>query len=263
MFLVILPPVTDKLEKFAEEVILEDYLQRINADLKDQRIRNRIEMVEMGYVKMGEDYLNALRERTLLHPQGQVLQPTPRIEKAIWTAAKYHAGQMRKSSGKKMPYLSHLLSVAEILAQYTSDEDTLIAGLLHDTVEDTDCTPDDLAKDFSPEIRDIVLAVSEDKNVEKDRKASWEDRKKSYLKNLKRGSDKAFMVSSADKIHNLRSMIEAYRECGEELWQNFNAPPDKKIWFYEEVFKIVKQRLKNAIVGEFQAELNAACELFG
>jgi len=93
--------VTDESEKSAEEVILEDCLQRINVDLKDQRIRNRIEMVEMGYVKMDADYLSALKERAVMYPQGQFLKPTLRIEKAIQTAEKYHAGQMRKSSGKK------------------------------------------------------------------------------------------------------------------------------------------------------------------
>lgn len=253
----------DELEKSAEEIILEDYLQRINTDLKDQRIRNRIEMVEMGYIAMDEEYLSALKERTALHPQAKLLKWSPRIEKAIRTAAKFHAGQMRKSSGKKIPYLTHLLSVAEILAGYTEDEDILIAGLLHDTIEDTDYSPEDLAKDFSPEIRDIVLAVSEAQDVAKDRKASWEDRKKSYLENLKQGSDKALMVSSADKIHNLSSMSEAYRECGDELWQNFNAPPDKKLWFYEEVFKIVEKRLQSGIVAEFRAELKTARELFG
>lgn len=262
-FSIILVVVDDELQKSAEEVILEDYLRRINDDLKDQRVRNSIEMVEMGYVRMDDDYLSALKERAALHPQGQFLKPTPQIEKAIRTASKYHAGQMRKSSGKKVPYLSHLLNVAEILAKHTGDEDTLIAGLLHDMIEDTDYSPEDLIKDFSSEICDIVLAVSESQDVVRDRKASWEDRKKSYLENLKRGSEKALMVSSADKIHNLSSMIEAYRDCGEDLWKNFNAPPDKKLWFYEEVLTIVKQRLKSGIVEEFQTELENARKLFG
>jgi (p)ppGpp synthase/HD superfamily hydrolase len=179
---------------------------------------------------------------------------TPRIQKAINSASRLHAGQVRKGD-VNLPYISHPFAVAWILSNYTDDEDIIIAGLLHDVLEDVeDYYYADLIKDFGPKVAEIVKGISEDKNpnVERDDKATWEDRKTRYLAGLENDSDETLMVFAADKIHNLESMISAYQEKGEALWDDFNSPKEKKLWLYEEIVKLLKERLSNPIVEELE-----------
>ena len=85
---------------------------------------------------------------------------TYKIEQAIKAAAILHDGQLRKGN-VPLPYITHLYAVAMILESYTEDEDTIVAGLLHDTLEDTDYTPEELEADFGKEVCEAVLAVTE------------------------------------------------------------------------------------------------------
>jgi len=119
---------------------------------------------------------------------------------------------------------------------------------------------DDMVRDFGERVAQIVKGVSEDKdpNIESDEKATWEERKSKYLANLKNDSDEALMVCAADKIHNLQSMISAYQEKGDALWDNFNSPKEKKLWLYQEILKFMKGRLNNPIVGELENIYNQA-----
>lgn len=180
---------------------------------------------------------------------------THRIQQAINLASRLHSGQVRKGD-VDLPYISHPFSVAWILSNYTDDEDIIIGGLLHDTLEDVKgYYYEDLKRDFGVKVAEIVKGVSEDKdpNIESDDKATWEDRKTKYLAGLDNDSDESLMVCAADKIHNLQSMINAYQEKGEALWDSFNSPKDKKLWLYEEIAKILHKRLNNPIVGELEA----------
>lgn len=173
---------------------------------------------------------------------------------AIEKVAVLHVDQVRKGGG--LPYVSHPCSVAYILSCFTRDENIVIAGLLHDVLEDVKYYGfEKMKKDFGEKVANIVKEVSEDKdpNVESDPKANWIQRKNSYLKNMETDSFEALMVCCADKIHNLISVIEGYQTQGEEYWDNFNAPKDlDKLWFYGEVLKILKQRLQNPIVLELE-----------
>lgn len=186
------------------------------------------------------------------------LKLTEKLQKAINTASRLHVGQVRKGDND-LPYVSHPFSVAWILRGYTKDENTIIAGLLHDVLEDVPgYRYEDLEKDFGAIVASIVKELSEDKdpNVQSDDKATWEYRKKKYLQGVKRHSEKALMVCAADKIHNLQTMTEAYKEQGKALWDKFNAPSDKKLWFYEEVLKVLKQcGLDDRIVKDYEREL--------
>lgn len=179
---------------------------------------------------------------------------SPKIQKAINLASRLHSGQARKGDSG-LPYISHPFSVALILSSYTKDEDVIVAGLLHDVLEDVrDYYHDDLVRDFGQNVAQIVKGVSEDKdpNIKSDEKASWEERKSKYIKGLESASNESLLVCAADKIHNLQSMIDAYQEKGDALWKNFNSPKDKKIWFYAEVLKVLKLRLESPIVYELQ-----------
>ena len=179
---------------------------------------------------------------------------TQKIQQAINLASRLHLGQVRKGDSG-LPYISHPFSVAWILSNYTEDEDIIVAGILHDVLEDVKgYYYDDMVRDFGERVAQIVKGVSEDKdpNVESDEKATWEERKSKYLANLKNDSDEALIVCAADKIHNLQSMISAYQEKGDALWDNFNSPKEKKLWLYQEIPKFMKGRLNNPIVNELE-----------
>ena len=186
---------------------------------------------------------------------------TPKIQKAINKAAFLHLGQTRKSSDT--PYIVHPFSVACILSEYTDSEDVICAGLLHDVLEDVKgYLFVDLESEFGSRVAKIVREVSEDKDPGDSRDKAirtWQKRKEAYIANLKNDSEEALMVSCADKIHNLNSLIEVIKEQGGAVWKNFNAPdpkPDNTLWYYKEIFNVLKSRLKNDIVKEMETALN-------
>lgn len=179
---------------------------------------------------------------------------TSKIKKAIIRASVLHGGQKRKAD--ELPYIIHPYSVAFILAGYTNDENIVIAALLHDVLEDVPgYNEGDLKKEFGKRVCKIVKEVSDDSDPSDDKEtkqATWQKRKEKYLSHLRNASFEAMMVCAADKIDNLRSMIKAYQEKGDKIWKKFNAPKDKKLWFYGEVVKILKGRLDNSIVRDLE-----------
>ena len=189
---------------------------------------------------------------------------TPKIQKAIIGASVLHKDQKRKGDG--LPYIIHPYSVAFILSNYTDDEDVIVAGLLHDVLEDVpEYTKEDLRNDFGERVCKIVQEVSEDKDPndsQEKEKISWQERKERYIANLKTDSQEALLVSCADKIHNLKAMLAAYKNQDEELWKNFNAPKDKISWYYGEVLEIMKDKLRNEIVGELAEAYEKAKNIF-
>lgn len=191
---------------------------------------------------------------------------TPKIQKAVQVATIAHLGMVRKGDG--LPYIIHPFSVAWILVGFTDDEDVIIAGLLHDILEDVPkekYSADDIERDFGKKVLEIVRGVSEDKDstiTREEEKRSWKERKEKYIENLKSDSPEALMVSAADKIHNLRSMMAAYSVQGEKLWERFNASKDEILWYQEEIFKVMKDRLRSGIVSELEKTIREAEGLF-
>ena len=175
---------------------------------------------------------------------------TPKITKAINLAATLHDGQERKGDG--LPYIVHPVSVALILMDYTDDEDVIIAGILHDTIEDTSYTGDQMEKVFGSHVTELVLDVTE-----KDKDLPWQQRKDDYLKHLLTSCHESKLICAADKLHNLQSMLEAFQKFGEKALEKFNAPVDKKLWFYKECLKIFKndKDMSNGIIEAIESVL--------
>ncbi len=194
---------------------------------------------------------------------------TPEIQKAIDTSAKLHNKQMRKTG--RLPYIVHPYSVGAILSNYTEDEDVIVAGFMHDTLEDVEgYEVSDLRKDFGNKVTNIVLYVTEDKKPsDSDEKAkrTWMYRKTKYIESLKRSTNQnVLLVACADKIHNLQAFIEAYEAEGENMWKTFNAPKPKStstMWFHNELLKVFKKNLKSNIVDEYEELVAIATERFG
>jgi guanosine-3',5'-bis(diphosphate) 3'-pyrophosphohydrolase len=154
---------------------------------------------------------------------------TPRLERALRWSAACHAGQTRKAS--EVPYFAHVAAVAMILGRAGFDEDVVIAGLLHDVVEDSEATLDDVAASFGPTVREIVGVCSEIKVDAKGRKRPWIDRKRDHLTAMAGASTAARAVLLADKLHNLTS-IDLDLEEGRPVWAAFNAERAQVLWYY-------------------------------
>jgi (p)ppGpp synthase/HD superfamily hydrolase len=160
---------------------------------------------------------------------------TGRIERAIAAAVEAHRDQTRKGDGT-LPYVVHPVTVALILSRYTDDEDTIIAGLLHDALEDTDLGEAAVEREFGSRVLAMVRDVTEPGLPG----LSWETRKVRYLRQLERAPRGSLLVASADKIANLLSMIAAHAAHGDTIWERFHAPPAQKLRFYRQVSETVR-----------------------
>lgn len=152
---------------------------------------------------------------------------SPRFTEALAYAAMIHRDQLRK--GSPVPYLGHLLGVASITIDYGGSEDEAIGALLHDAIEDQGVTRDELAGLFGPEVADIVAGCSD---TDVTPKPPWRARKEAYLHHLPQVSPSVRFVSCADKLHNVRALIEDYRGFGEELWPRFRGGREGTLWYY-------------------------------
>ncbi len=177
-----------------------------------------------------------------------------RIEQAVRAAAVLHKDQVRRGP-MPFPYITHLVSVAFILHDYTDNEDVVIAALLHDSVEDTDYTLEELQEDFGGTVRDIVEALSEPVAKEGG-KISWKEKKKAYIKQLRNAPDEAVMIMAADKAHNMRTVVEAYYEDYEGFLRDFGGSLEDRLTQYQDIANLVNKRLKDGIVHEFNHVFN-------
>ncbi len=172
-----------------------------------------------------------------------------RIEQAIRAAAVLHYDQERKGS-VPLPYITHLMSVASILTDYTHDEDVYIAALLHDTLEDTDYTLEELKEDFGERVGTIVDTLTEKKMLG-DKKLSWLEQKKEYASALKRGPKEAVMIAAADKAHNFRCMVEEYYDDHLRFMQDFGKRLDERVEAYQTIANVINNRLEGPLLNEF------------
>lgn len=152
-----------------------------------------------------------------------------RIEEALEVAAQAHHGQFRK--GTVTPYISHPYAVGLILMSAGCSEEVVIAGLLHDTVEDTDITLDYIQERFGESIAEIVDGCSEDKSLR------WRERKAERIEALKSASVEVCLVTCADKLHNLKTVISEYDEIGDLVWDRFHGGVEAQSWYYQSVLE--------------------------
>ena len=179
---------------------------------------------------------------------------TPRVERAIKLAAWLHRDQVRKGR-VSYPYITHLMSVACMLRDYTDDEDTIIAAILHDVLEDTPLTEAELREEFGEQVAIIVRGVSEWVDDPKKRPA-FAERRKRYVAQLTQAPHESLLISLADKIHNLRSMVEEYDGRIDDFLRDFGNPAPR-IAFYEEVQSILQERLiDHPLLAELADALN-------
>ena len=180
------------------------------------------------------------------------LKPPPLglpLQRAFRYAAEKHAGQTRKQTA--VPYLSHLMAVASLVLEAGGDEDMAIAALLHDVVEDCGGMPRlrEVRKQFGPRVAKIVEGCT-DSFVEP--KLEWMERKKGYLREVKHADAETRLVSAADKLHNVRTILTDYRQDGESIWTRFSGKKDGTLWYYRALSDEYRRRNPNRITGELE-----------
>ena len=180
---------------------------------------------------------------------------TPQIKKAIQFAARKHHGHMRQEA-EPLPYITHLFSVALLVAEDGADDDVVTAALLHDTIEDTSTTREEIAQAFNECVALLVEAVSEVKEKE-GKKLEWKERKAAYLANLETAPDDAVLIAIADKIDNVESKIEAFQIEGETLLARWKQPSEAYLWYHGEVLRIARMRLPDHRLTARLAEAHA------
>lgn len=180
-------------------------------------------------------------------PRANVL--SSRFVDALAFAIKAHGDQPRK--GGSVTYVAHLLGTASLVLESGGDEEMAIAGLLHDTIEDTDTDAQEIVAAFGPRVAGIVEACT-DTNVQP--KPPWRERKERYLAHLCEAetSPDVLVVSRADKLHNARAILQDYRDLGDELWSRFKEGSEQQLWYYGALAAIFTERLPDATTDELR-----------
>ncbi len=164
-----------------------------------------------------------------------IIYPNEKITKAITFAAEAHHCQYRK--GSDIPYIFHPISVGRILIENDCIETVVIAGILHDVIEDTDTEPKEIKSQFGEKVLKYVLAVSEPNKDD-----PWESRKRQYIKKAKTASLRILQIMCADKLDNLSQIKRDFDRVGDEVWERFNSSKDQIKWYYSSLIDIFNER---------------------
>ena len=177
---------------------------------------------------------------------------TQLLDRAIIFAVKAHAGTERR--GKGFPYIVHPMEAMEIVATMTSDQELLAAAALHDTVEDTSVTVEQLSAEFGPRVAHLVEEES-DRFIEGvSEEDSWHDRKQAAIDRIAAASRDAKIVALGDKLSNMRAIARDYAVIGDRLWSIFHAPdPSDHEWHYRGLADSLRELEDTPAFQEFQS----------
>jgi (p)ppGpp synthase/HD superfamily hydrolase len=179
---------------------------------------------------------------------------SPRFESALTMAAQLHVEQSRK--GSEIPYVSHLLAVASLVLEHGGTEDQAIAALLHDAPEDQGGlkTLKRIRDEFGETVAEIVDQCTD---TYENPKPDWGPRKKAYLAGIPNHSPEARLVSTADKLHNARAILNDYREIGEAVWERFESTKDETFGYYSSALEAFEAQETNSLTAELRRTLEA------
>ncbi len=177
---------------------------------------------------------------------------TSLLDRAIVFAVKAHAGTERR--GKGFPYIVHPMEAMEIVATITSDQELLAAAVLHDTVEDTGVTVEQLREEFGERVARIVEAESDKFTEGISEEDSWHDRKQAAITRLANASHEAKIVALGDKLSNMRAIARDYAVMGDGLWNIFHAKdPAEHAWHYRGLADSLRELQGTPAFEEFQS----------
>ena len=184
---------------------------------------------------------------------------TALLDRAIIFAVRAHAGTERR--GKGFPYIVHPMEAVSIAATITSDQEILAAAALHDTVEDTDVTVDQIRSEFGERIASLVAAETDAIMEGKSENETWHERKKAAIDRLARVSSDAKIVAMGDKLSNMRAIARDYAVQGDALWNLFHVnDPREHEWHYRGLADALRDLKDTFAFQEFETLIN---QVFG
>ena len=178
-----------------------------------------------------------------------------KFQNALEWAARAHDGHYRK--GSLTPYITHPVAVAFILAKQGCGGDVVIAGLLHDTVEDTQVTLAEIEGKFGAEVAAIVEGCSEP-----DKTAPWHARKQHTINTLAIAPLSVKYVACADKLHNFATMQRDSQRLGQTFWQRFNQDYEQQKWYAHAVTKSLLKNINDDSIKPMFIELETLVKKF-
>jgi len=182
-----------------------------------------------------------------------------RLEKAYRYASEAHKGQYRK--GTKIPYFTHIITTMNYCMQLTKDIEILQAAILHDTVEDTHVTLEDLRRVFGERVARIVEADTEDKLRDRPADETWEIRKQTTVLHLKDRPSDSKMVVLADKTANVESLFKEWQQLGDAVWLKFNMKSkEKQEWYFRAIADCLTEFSGTSVMKKFMEYID---RLFG
>lgn len=184
---------------------------------------------------------------------------TDLLDRAIVFAVRAHAGTERR--GKGFPYIVHPMEAMEIVATMTSDQELLAAAALHDTVEDTDVTVEQIRAEFGDRIASLVASESDTFEQGVSEEDSWHARKQAAIDRLSSAPHDAKIVALGDKLSNMRAIARDYAMQGDKLWNLFHAKdPKDHEWHYRGLADALRELHDTFAYKEFEQLIN---QVFG
>lgn len=185
----------------------------------------------------------------LAREKGELAMLTEHLMRAITFATIKHDGQKRKVNQE--PYIAHPYRVAMLLKEHHCNQDLVIAGLLHDVVEDTDGTLDEIDALFGQKVTHLVSAVTE-----KEKSIPWDARKKQSIDQIRHASIDIKLIVCADKIDNLDSMLDNEMIYGDAMWHAFERGKKDQQWYYQSmldsVLADINQHERHPLMEQFE-----------
>jgi (p)ppGpp synthase/HD superfamily hydrolase len=175
------------------------------------------------------------------------MQLSTKYDEAVAYALEKHRTQQRK--GSSSPYATHLLAVSALVGEFGGDEEQMIAGLLHDSIEDQGVTEAELTSRFGARVAKIVVACTDSFETPK---PPWEERKQRYLASLRGKPAEIKLVSACDKLHNATAILRDLNDpaVGQAIWKKFTAPRDQTLWYYRALVEVLRDGWNHRIVDE-------------
>ena len=172
------------------------------------------------------------------------------LDKAILFATEAHKGQFRK--GTQVPYILHPMEAAAIVSTMTVDPEILAGAVLHDVVEDTSTTLDEIQELFGDRIAFLVGAETENKRKNLSAQSTWKIRKQETLDHLKTASLDVKMITLGDKLSNIRSIYRDQNTMGDALWQRFHqTDKNEHHWYYQGIADCLTELNSHAAYAEY------------
>lgn len=184
-------------------------------------------------------------------PLAAAIERSALVADALELAREAHAGQVRNGSGG-MPYIEHPQAVAELLAEHDFGDEVLAAALLHDVVEDSETTVEDLDARFGEPVAGLVAALSDDETI-----ADYRERKEEHRGRVAAADGDALAIYGADKLTNVGMLRRTYADQGEAIAEEFKVPLDLKLEVWEADCALLQHEAPQLpFLNELEAELS-------